>query len=80
VAGALKGFFSLHHRVQTGSGSHPTSYSVGTESSYLGVKRLGHEADHSPPSSYKVKNKVKVKIKSLCLTKHHVMKTHPFLN
>jgi hypothetical protein len=38
--------FSLHHLVQTGSGAHPTS---------LGVKRPGHVADYSPPSSAEVK-------------------------
>jgi hypothetical protein len=47
------GNFSLHHRVQNGSGAHPPSYPRGTPS--LGVKRPGHEADHSPPSSAEVK-------------------------
>jgi hypothetical protein len=51
-AGARK--FSLHHRVQTGSGalsaSHPTSTSGSRD------KRLGREADHSPLSSTEVKN------------------------
>jgi hypothetical protein len=49
------GNFSLHHRVQNGSGAHPASYPVGTRGSFLGVKRLGREADHSPPSSAEVK-------------------------
>jgi hypothetical protein len=35
----------------------------------LGVKLPGSEADHSPPS-------YKGKVKSLCLTKHHAMKTY----
>jgi hypothetical protein len=43
-AGAGK--FSLHHRVQTGSGAHP-AWIPGALS--LGVKRQGHEANHSPP-------------------------------
>jgi hypothetical protein len=45
------GNFSLNHRVQNGSGFHPTSYSVGTRDFFPGVKRPGPEADHSPPSS-----------------------------
>jgi hypothetical protein len=48
--------FSLHHCVHTSSGPHPASYPVGTRGSYLGVKRPGREADHSFPSSAKVKN------------------------
>jgi len=39
--------FSLHHRVQDGSGAHPASYPVRTGALSLGVKRVGHEADHS---------------------------------
>jgi hypothetical protein len=52
------GNFSLHHRVHTGSGAHPASYPMGNRGSFPGegVKRLEHEADHSPPSSSKVKN------------------------
>jgi hypothetical protein len=49
------GNFSLHHGVQNGSGAHPASYSMSTRASSLGVKRLGREADHSPPSSAEVK-------------------------
>jgi hypothetical protein len=45
------GNFSLHHRVQNGSGAHPVSYSMGTRGSFPGVKRPGREADHSPPFS-----------------------------
>jgi hypothetical protein len=37
--------FSLHHRVQNGTGAHPTS---------LGVKWPGSEAELSPKSSSKV--------------------------
>jgi len=29
-AGAVKGLFSLCHHVQTGSGAHPASYTMGT--------------------------------------------------
>jgi hypothetical protein len=39
LAGA--GNFSLHHRVQKGSGAHPASYSMGNWSSFPGVKRPG---------------------------------------
>jgi len=44
--------FSLHHRVQSGSGVQPASYPISTGGSSLGVKR---EADHSPPSTAEVK-------------------------
>jgi hypothetical protein len=47
--------FSLHHRVQNGSGAHPASYPMGARGSFLGVKQPGREADHSPPSSAEVK-------------------------
>jgi hypothetical protein len=49
------GNFSLHHRVQNGSGAHPASYPMVSEALSLGVKRPGRKADHSPPSSAKVK-------------------------
>jgi hypothetical protein len=32
------GNFSLHHRVQNGSGAHPASYTMGTGGSSLGSK------------------------------------------
>jgi hypothetical protein len=35
------GNFSLHHRIQNGSGAHPTSYSMGTRGSFPGVKAVG---------------------------------------
>jgi hypothetical protein len=35
------GNFSLHHRVQTGSGTHPSSYPTGTRGSFLGGKAAG---------------------------------------
>jgi hypothetical protein len=43
------GNFSLHHRVQNGSGAHPASYPMRAE-------RLQREADNSPSSSTEVKN------------------------
>jgi hypothetical protein len=45
----------LHHHDQTGSGTHPASYPMGTRGTFLGVKRPGHGFDHSPPPSAKVK-------------------------
>jgi hypothetical protein len=45
----------LLHVVQTGSGVHPTSYTMGTGSYFPGVKRPGREVDHSPPTSAEVK-------------------------
>jgi hypothetical protein len=41
--------FSLLHSVQTSSGTHPASYS-------LGIRPPGREVDHSPPSGAEVKN------------------------
>jgi hypothetical protein len=35
---AEAGNFSLHHRVQNGSGAHSASYSMGTSGSFLGGK------------------------------------------
>jgi hypothetical protein len=49
------GNFSLHHRVQNGSGDHPPSYLRVPGTLSLGVRRPGREADHSPPSSVEVK-------------------------
>jgi hypothetical protein len=45
------GNFSLHHRVQNGTGTHSASYPMGTRGSFP-----GGEADHSPPSSAEDKN------------------------
>jgi hypothetical protein len=33
--------FSLHHRVQNGSGAHPASYPMGTTGSFPGCKAAG---------------------------------------
>jgi hypothetical protein len=35
------GNFSLHHRVQTGSGAHPASYPMGARGSFLRGKAAG---------------------------------------
>jgi hypothetical protein len=43
------------HVVQVGPGAHPTSYTMGTGASSLGVKRPGREADHSPPTGAEAK-------------------------
>jgi hypothetical protein len=41
-AGAMMGFFfCLRHRVHTGSGAHPVSYSMGTGGSFPGDKVAG---------------------------------------
>jgi hypothetical protein len=42
--------------VQTGSGAHPASWTVGTSGPFSGGKsRPGRDADHSPPRSAEVK-------------------------
>jgi hypothetical protein len=48
--------FSLLHKVQTGTQAYPTSYPMGTGSSFPGVKEHGREAGHSIASSNEVKN------------------------
>jgi hypothetical protein len=48
--------FSFHHRVQTGSGTHPVSYPKGNRGYFPEVKRPEREADRSPQSSAAVKN------------------------
>jgi hypothetical protein len=48
--------FSSNLCVQTGSGAHPASCTMGTGGSFPGGKaRPGRDADHSPPSSAEVK-------------------------
>jgi hypothetical protein len=49
------GDFSLHHRVQNGSGTTQPPIQRVPGALSLRVKRSGREADHSPPSSAKVK-------------------------
>jgi hypothetical protein len=50
---ARDGDFSVHHRIQTGSGTLPASYPMGIVGSFPGggVKRPGREVEQSPPSS-----------------------------
>jgi hypothetical protein len=52
--------WGLHHCVQNGSGAHqpPIQWVPGALS--LGIKRLGREADRSPPSSSEVKEWVEL--------------------
>jgi len=45
--------------VQTGPGTHPTSYAMGT-GSFLGVKRPGLGVYHPPPPSAEVKERVEL--------------------
>jgi len=49
------GNFSLKHRVQNGSGTHPAPIQGVQGALSLRIKRPGREADHSPPSSAEVK-------------------------
>jgi hypothetical protein len=46
-----KGLGNLCHRFHTCSVAHTVSYPMGTGGSYPRVKLLGHEGDHSPPTS-----------------------------
>jgi hypothetical protein len=49
--------FSSNLFVQTGSGAHPASCTMGTGGPFPGGKaRPWHDADHSPPSSAEVVN------------------------
>jgi hypothetical protein len=49
--------FSSSLCVQTGSGAHPASYTMGTGVLSPEVKaRPGRDTDHSPPSSAEVEN------------------------
>jgi hypothetical protein len=50
ISSEAKDLYILRN-VQTDSGAHP----VGTAGTFLGIKRLGREADHSAPSA-EVKN------------------------
>jgi hypothetical protein len=56
--------FSLHHRLQNGSGAHPASIQWVPGALSLGVKPPGREADHSPPSSAEVKECVELYLDS----------------
>jgi hypothetical protein len=49
--------FSSSLCVQTGSGAHPASCTMGTGGPFPGGKvQPGHDTDHSPPSSAEVMN------------------------
>jgi hypothetical protein len=49
--------FSSSLSVQTGSGAHPASCTMGTGGPFPGDKaRMGRDADHSPPCSTEVEN------------------------
>jgi hypothetical protein len=49
--------FPVAFCVQTGSGSHPASCTMGTAGPFPGgIARPGRDADHSPPSSAEVVN------------------------
>jgi len=61
---ARAGNFSLHHRFQNGSGAHPASYPMDNRVSFLGVKRPGREANHSPTSSAEVEECVELYLHS----------------
>jgi hypothetical protein len=50
-------YFPSNLCVQTGSGAHPASCTMGTGGPFLGRKaRPGRDVDHSPPSSAEVVN------------------------
>jgi hypothetical protein len=61
---AEAGNFSLHHRVQNGSGAHPASSPISIMGSFPGVKQPGREADHSSPSSAEIKECVELYLHS----------------
>jgi hypothetical protein len=49
--------FSSNLCVQTGSGAHPDSCTMGTGGTFPGAEAWpGRDADHSPPSSVEVEN------------------------
>jgi len=54
----VRDFFFLIPLVQTGPGTHPASYSMGTRGSFHGVKRPRREAEHSPPVNAEVVAKI----------------------
>ena len=49
--------------VQTGRGTYPASYTMGT-GSFRGVKRPGRGFNHPPPSSAEVKERVELYLNS----------------
>ena len=48
--------FPVLHTIKIFSVVHPIPFSLGTGNSSLGVKQLGHEADHQHPLNVRVKN------------------------
>jgi hypothetical protein len=57
ISPAVAKDFSSSLCVQTGSGAHPVSCTMGTGGPFPGGKeRPRHDADHSPPSSAEVEN------------------------
>jgi hypothetical protein len=50
------GYVSFLYNVQTGYGAHQVSYTMGIRGCFPEATRQEREADHSPPSSAKVKN------------------------
>jgi hypothetical protein len=61
--------FSSNICVQTGSGAHPASYTLGIGDSFpRGKAWLGRDADHSPPSSAEIKKEYGLHLSS---KRHH---------
>jgi hypothetical protein len=65
--------FSLHYRVQNGSGAHTASYPIGSRSSFPGGKAAGAWTWNSPSSRAEVKEWVELYLHSryrydLCMT------------
>jgi hypothetical protein len=57
--------FSSNLCIQTGSGAHPASCTMGTRGPFPGGKaRPGRDGDHSPPSSAEVVNEYELYIPS----------------
>jgi hypothetical protein len=71
-SGGREFFSSLY--VQTGSGAHPASCTVGTGNPIPGVKAWpGYDTDHSSPSSAKVKNELELYVLSPQVLPWHVV-------
>jgi hypothetical protein len=69
--------FSSNLCVQTGSGAHPASCTMGTEGPFPGGKaRPGRDADHSPPSSAEDVNELELYL--LSPKRHHGVKRDCF--
>jgi hypothetical protein len=70
----VSGNFSLHRRVQTGSGAHAASYPMGTRGCFPGGGREKlpvRESDHSTPSSAEVKECVELYLHSTNTSSWH---------